>query len=112
MLAMTEEIMKKSSDESAKELLIDDFNAIMADVDALLKATADQGGEKLAGMRIRLEKSLKVARTGIGKARMALLAKTKETGNAADTYVRDNPWKTAGIAAGVAMMIGWLIGRR
>ena len=30
----------------------------------------------------------------------------------ADRYVRDNPWQSIGIAAGVAFVIGVLVGRR
>jgi ElaB/YqjD/DUF883 family membrane-anchored ribosome-binding protein len=110
--ATTEKTMNKSSDEITKVQLIADFNAVMADVEALLKATADQGGEKLAGMRARVEDSLKVARAGMAKAQTALLVRTKAAGNATDTYIHENPWKASGIAAGVAMLIGLLIGRR
>ncbi len=104
--------MEKSSDEVTKEQLIDDFNAVMADVEALLKATANQGGEKLAEIRAKVEESLSVVKARMADSQVPLLVKTKAAGRATDAYIHENPWKAAGIAAGVAMVIGLLIGRR
>ena len=39
--------MKKSVDEVTKEQLIADFKAVVANAEALLRATADQGGEEI-----------------------------------------------------------------
>jgi ElaB/YqjD/DUF883 family membrane-anchored ribosome-binding protein len=45
-------------------------------------------------------------------AREALLVKTKAAAKVTDAYVHENPWKAIGVAAGVGLVIGLLIGRR
>jgi ElaB/YqjD/DUF883 family membrane-anchored ribosome-binding protein len=39
-------------------------------------------------------------------------AKARAGAGAAEDYVRDNPWQAVGIAAGLGLLIGLLIGRR
>jgi len=56
--------MEKLSFEVTKEQLIDDFKVVVADAEALLKANANQGGEKLAEVRAKAEE-----RSGLRKAR-------------------------------------------
>jgi ElaB/YqjD/DUF883 family membrane-anchored ribosome-binding protein len=107
-----EKNMETLSDDVTKEQLIADFKVVVADAEALLKATAGQGGEKLAEVRAKAEESLKVVKARMAEAQAALLAKTKEAAKATDTYVHENPWKAVGIAAGVGLVIGLLIGRR
>lgn len=104
--------MEQLSDDVTKEQLIADFKVVMADAEALLKATANQGGEKLAEVRAKAEESLRVAKEKMAEAQTALLVKTKAAAKATDAYVHENPWKAVGIAAGVGLVIGLLIGRR
>ena len=107
-----EKSMEKLLGEVTKEQLIDDFKVVVADAEALLKATASQGGEKMAEVRAKAEASLKVAKDKMAEAQAALLAKTKATARATDVYVHENPWRAVGVAAGVGLVIGLLIGRR
>jgi ElaB/YqjD/DUF883 family membrane-anchored ribosome-binding protein len=104
--------MENLSDEVTKEQLIADFKVVVTDAEELLKATAGQGGEKLAEVRAKAEESLKVVKARMAEAQAALLAKTKEAAKATDAYVHENPWKSIGIAAGVGLVIGLLISRR
>lgn len=103
----TEKSMKNLSDQ-----VIDDFNVMVSDTEALLKATANQGGEKLAEIRTKAEGSLRVVKARMSEAEAALLAKTKAATKATDAYVHENPWKAIGVAASAGLVIGWLIGRR
>lgn len=107
-----EKSMEKSLGEVTKEQLIDDFKVVVADAEALLKATASQGGEKMAEVRAKAEESLRVAKVKMSEAQAALLVKTKEAARATDVYVHENPWRAIGAAAGVGLVIGLLIGRR
>jgi len=104
--------MQKLSYEATKEQLIDDFKVVVADAEALLKATANQGGEKLAEVRARAEESLKVAKARMADAQAELLVKTRAAAKATDVYVHENPWQAIGVAAGVGVAVGLLIGRR
>lgn len=104
--------MQTLSDEVTKEQLITDFKVVVADAEALLQATANQGGEKMAEIRAKAEESLKVVKARMAEVQAELLAKTKAAAKATDTYVHENPWKAVGVAAGVGLVIGLLIGRR
>lgn len=95
-----------------KEQLIADFKVVVADAEALIKATANQGGEALATLRTKAEESLSVAKVKMADAQEALLEKSKAAARATDDYVHDNPWRAVGVSAGVGLIIGLLIGRR
>jgi ElaB/YqjD/DUF883 family membrane-anchored ribosome-binding protein len=95
-----------------KEQLIADFKVVVADAEALVKATANQGGEALATLRTRAEESLAVARVKMAHAQDALVQKSKVAAKITDDYVHENPWRAVGVAAGVGLVIGLLIGRR
>ena len=100
------------SDGVDKDRLMTNFNTVVTDAEALLKATANQGGEKLAELRSKAEESLRAVKATIAEAQAALVVKTKAAAKATDVYVQDNPWKAVGAAAGVGLVIGLLIGRR
>jgi ElaB/YqjD/DUF883 family membrane-anchored ribosome-binding protein len=110
----TSELIRESSSEIevTKQQLIADFKVVVADAEALLKATANQTGEKLTEARARIEESLGVAKERLSEAQAALVDKTKAAAKATDDYVHENPWRAVGIAAGVGLVIGLLIGRR
>lgn len=92
--------------------LFADLKAIAADAEELLRLTADQAGDKLVGVRERLGESLGNARAILGDGQDRLVARGKAAAAATDDYVHDNPWRAIGAAAGVAFLLGLLIGRR
>lgn len=96
----------------ATKQLINDFKVVVADAEALLKATADQGGEAVAAARVKTEASLAVAKAKMADAQAALLVKTRAATKATDEYVHTHPWQSMGAAVGVGLLIGLLIGRR
>jgi len=98
--------------EVTSEQLIADFKVVVSDAEALLKATANQGGDKLAEVRAKAEESLRVVKARMADAQNAMIAKTKAAAEATDVYVHENPWQAIGVAAGVGLAIGYLIGRR
>ena len=98
--------------ERLSDEVIADFKAVVADTEALLKATANQGGEKVAEVRAKAEESLKVVKARMMATEAALLVKTKAAAKATDVYVHENPWKAIGVATGFGLVIGLLIGRR
>jgi len=110
----TSELIRESSGdvEVTKQQLIADFKVVVADAEALLKATANQTGEKIAEIRARAEDSLHVAKARLADAQAAMMDRTKAAARATDDYVHTNPWRAVGIAAGVGLVVGLLIGRR
>lgn len=85
----------------ATEKLMDDLRAVLGDAEELLKVTANQTGERVEKARARAEESVR-------KARVRMLAAAHEV----DGQVRENPWAAAGIAAGVGLVLGFLLGRK
>ena len=96
----------------SKDQLITDFKVAVADAEALLKATLNTGGEKVAGIRAKAEESLAIAKARMADAQTVMLAKTKEAAKVTDAYVHENPWRSVGFAASIGVVIGLLIGRR
>jgi ElaB/YqjD/DUF883 family membrane-anchored ribosome-binding protein len=102
------------SDLSAaqKDQLMNDLKRVLADAEALLVATADDTGEEVTRLRSRVTATLSQAKTGLIEAQAAVVDKAKVAAKATDEYVHDNPWKSIGIAAGVGLLVGAIIGRR
>jgi ElaB/YqjD/DUF883 family membrane-anchored ribosome-binding protein len=95
-----------------KDKLVADLKLVVADAEELLRATASQAGEKVSAARERIQASLASAKVKLGDAERAALEKAKEAAKATDEYVHENPWRAVGIAAGVGLLLGLLIGRR
>ena len=100
--------MNSPTENISKQKLMDDLSAVVNDAEELLKATATQTGERITAVRARTEESLRSAKEQLAEAQVALADKAKEI----DAYVHENPWKTAGIAAAVGVLIGAIITRR
>ena len=81
--------------------LMHDLKAVVGDAEDLLKATAGQSGEQIARIRARAEESVRNARE-----------RMKDTGLQFDEELREHPWTAVGIAAGVGLVLGVLLGRR
>lgn len=95
-----------------KEQLIRDFKVVIADAEALIKATANQGGEAVANLRVKAEESVAAAKEKLAEAQDALVEKGRIAAKATDDYVHEKPWHAVGIAAGIGLVVGLLIGRR
>ena len=98
--------------EVTSDQLLDDLKTVMSDAEALLKATSAQTGEKIQEVRARAEESLRVAKQRLTAAEEEALRRAREIADATEEYVRDNPWQSVGIAAGVGLVVGLLLSRR
>jgi len=97
---------------TSQEKLVADMKAVIADAEDMLHATADQAGEKVAGLRARIQERLQTARVRLAEAEAVLVAKTRAAARATDAYVHENPWKAVGIGAGIGFLVGFILGRR
>jgi len=102
----------EAADVISKEKLVADFKVVVADAEALLKATASDAGEKVVAAREKIQSSLVEAKAQLARAEAAIIDRTKQAARATDQYVHDNPWKAVGISACVGLVIGVLIARR
>jgi ElaB/YqjD/DUF883 family membrane-anchored ribosome-binding protein len=89
-----------------------DLATVMRDAEALIKASADQGGEKMTEARSKIRESLETAKTRLHEAERAALRHGEEAVTATEDYVKHNPWQAVGIAAGVGLVLGVLLARR
>jgi ElaB/YqjD/DUF883 family membrane-anchored ribosome-binding protein len=99
-------------EQVSTEKLMQDLRLVVEDAEALLKATAGAADEKIAQARARAEESLRQAKLRLQDAGLEIEAQVRASARAADAYVRDNPWQSVGVAAGIAFLLGYLIGRR
>jgi len=100
-----------SSVEQHKDKLMQDLNQVIRDAEDLLKNTENQTGEGFRAAKARFEHTLGNAKAEVQRLEQLVVTKAKETAQATDTYVKENPWQSAGIAAGVGLLLGLLIGR-
>lgn len=89
--------------------LISDFKALMADAEALIKATAHHEEGPLSTIRSKALDTLNNARESLSSAEGVLTEKAKVVAETADDYVHRNPWGAVGAAAGLGLLIGLLI---
>jgi len=102
--------------DSSADKLVEDFNAVIADTERLLRSFRTAGGEKADALRADLEANLAAARERLNELQVQVRESTGAAVRKADEYVHDNPWQAVGIAAGVAaiagLVAGLMIGRR
>jgi|APCry1669189000_1035189.scaffolds.fasta_scaffold100158_2 ElaB/YqjD/DUF883 family membrane-anchored ribosome-binding protein len=98
------------------DALMDDVRQALADVEQLLKASADEAGEQLTDRvddtRARAERTLHDAHARLSSLQDELTSRARRSVREADRYVHDKPWQAIGIAAGVAFVVGLLVSRR
>lgn len=97
---------------NSKQKLVSDMKVVVSDAEEILRATAGVAGEKMIDLRERIGERLRDAKIRIADAEEALVDRTKAAARATDDYVNDNPWRAVGIAAGVGLLLGIIIGRR
>ncbi len=95
-----------------RDKLAQDMKVVIADAEELLRATANQAGEKVSVARERINDSLHQAKVKLAEAEAVVAERVKQAARYTDEYVHENPWHAIGIAAGVGLLLGLLITRR
>jgi len=95
-----------------KDKLVGDLNAVIQDTEDLLHATSDQASESTRALRERARLRLEKAKGSLQDLQHVAIDKAKATGRMTDDYVRDRPWQSVGVAAGIGLLLGMLISRR
>jgi ElaB/YqjD/DUF883 family membrane-anchored ribosome-binding protein len=94
--------------QEANQRLASDLRMIMRDAEDLLKATAGEAGEKVKEVRSRLATALESAKATYERVQ----DKTVQAAKATDHVIREHPYESIGVAFGVGLLIGVLVGRR
>jgi len=85
-----------------------DMGSLAEDARALVAATADVAGDKVAEARKRLASALESSRKILGRVKEKAVDGVKAT----DEAVHEHPYQAIGIALGVGAIIGYLAARR
>jgi ElaB/YqjD/DUF883 family membrane-anchored ribosome-binding protein len=89
-----------------------DMKSLVKDAQSLLSAAASLTGNKADELR---ERGMELLDQALGKASKyqgQAVVKGKELAQATDVYVKDNPWRTVAVAAGVGLLLGVILGRK
>ena len=96
--------------QAARDKLIQDFNAVVADSEQLLKAIGAAGGEKTHALRASLEENLQHARQRLAQLEAGAAEKVRASARATDEYVHSHPWQSIGIVAAISAIVGIVLG--
>ena len=94
--------------EESTEKLLRDLKEVVRDGEELLRAGADELGERGAAAREKLTAAVEMAKETQRRLQERAVAGAK----AADTYIRDNPYQSIGVAFGVGLLLGLYAARR
>jgi ElaB/YqjD/DUF883 family membrane-anchored ribosome-binding protein len=92
--------------------LMQDLRVVVGDADELLKATANQTGERVQQLRARTEESLRGVRARLEVAAQDMDRSARQAAQHVDAQVHEYPWTAVGIAAGIGVLVGILLSRQ
>ena len=95
-----------------RDKLMSDVQVVVADADELMRVTANQTGERFADATARVQARMSQAKEEVARMQESAVARAKALGQTTDGYVHEHPWTSIGIAAGVGVVAGLLLGRR
>jgi ElaB/YqjD/DUF883 family membrane-anchored ribosome-binding protein len=96
----------------SSDQLIGEFKALMADAEALIKATEGHADGAIGSIRSKALETIAGAKESLAGIEGQLADKAKAAAASADDYVHRNPWEAVGVAAGLGLLIGLFIRRR
>ncbi|MEZ5499073.1 MAG: DUF883 family protein [Steroidobacteraceae bacterium] len=94
------------------ESLREELSALAADVEDLIKRAAHLSDDEVSRLKARAREQMAAARDRVDEAAQAMRHRGREAARATDHYVRERPWNAVAIAAGTALVAGWLLRRR
>ena len=97
---------------ASRDKLMADLRVVIADAEELLQLTASQAGDKVAELRARMQERMAKAKDELSDLQSAAVDQARDAARATDPFVHDRPWTAVGVAVGVGLIAGLLIGRR
>ena len=98
--------------DRARGKVAGDFKTMISDSEDLLKAAAMVSGEGFSAARTRFEEKLKNAKSALAEASQPMFDTTTESVDAANDYVRGNPWTAVGVAVAAGLLLGFIAAKR
>jgi ElaB/YqjD/DUF883 family membrane-anchored ribosome-binding protein len=103
---------ENSANPVNRDKFVQDMRVVISDAEELLRATASQAGEKIGVARERIQDSLHQAKVKLAETEAVLRERAQQVARDGEEYVRDNPWRAIGIAAGIGLVLGLILSRR
>lgn len=94
----------------SKDKLIEQFHAVVNETEQLLKSVATAGGEQAGALRAGAEQSLANAKERLRDLQHAAVEQVDAASKSTDEYVHKHPWQSIGMAAGLTIVAGVVIG--
>jgi len=97
---------------TAREKLVDDFAAVLAVAEDLMKRAGAETGQRAQDLRAQVEAKLLAAKLRLQELQGEAVDRAKDAARFTDDYVHDNPWTAIGVAAAIGFVAGLLLNRR
>lgn len=97
---------------TARAQLVEDFQRIVGDGEALLRAMASVPGDKATAIRADVEERLANTKQRLRDLQSAAVERTTAAARATDQYVHENPWQLIGAAALAGALFALIIASR
>ncbi|UGQ47852.1 DUF883 family protein [Massilia endophytica] len=89
-----------------------DVKTLVKDAQALFSAATALTGEKAEELRGRGMRALEGALAKAQEAQASAIEYGKAAASSTDAYVKENPWRSIAVAAGVGLLVGVILGRK
>ena len=104
--------MPQTSAKPQQSELQVEFQALINDAEKLLQHAASLAGDQADELREQIQRNLQRARDTLGDSETKVREQSSAARQAGEAYVQSNPWQAVGIAAGIGLFLGLLLGRR
>ena len=94
---------------TARAQLVEDFQRIVSDGEALLRAMASVPGDKASAIKASVEERLALSKERLRELQGAAVERTTAAARVADEYVHQNAWPLIGVAAVAGVIVGLAI---
>lgn len=96
----------------AREKLLNDLRAVIADAEQLLSDTEQQSERGYKTAIAQFERKLRNAKAELGRLEQRVTSSGKKALHATDQFVEDHPWQAVGTGLCAGLLVGLLIGRK
>lgn len=96
--------MDITSDRATREI-----KSLISDAQDMFNSATSASADKASALRAEGTRMLENALSAARDMQSSALETGKELASTADDYVRENPWTTVAISAGVALLLGAVI---
>ncbi|SEI82242.1 DUF883 family protein [Paraburkholderia diazotrophica] len=94
-----------------RQKIVEDLRVLLTDSEEMLRLAATVPGEGLDALRDRLRTHVDTLQAALGDAQTSAQRRYRSATVQTERYVRQNPWQSLGIAAGVGFALGLLAAR-